>query len=337
LHLLTEYHQAPAIRATQWLNTNHPLSLRECRGRVILLDFWDYTCINCLHTLPYLKIWHERYASFGLLILGIHTPEFDFAKSESRVEKAVRRLNIPYPVALDSHSETWMAYGNRYWPSKYLIDPEGRVRAFHVGEGAYGEMETEIQNLLSPLHPEVSWPSPLPPLTPLDDPLAFCERPTQEQYFGYARGVFGNPQKLLQDQKIHYTHPPELTPEKVYLSGLWKHHPQSSEHLGNEPASITLIYRAASVNLVISPGESPHTLLRVFLDENPLPESFWGEDIETDDQGFPCISVEEPRMYQLLKTPVFETHRLTLASHTPGFKLYSLTFVSCPSKEAALT
>lgn len=169
-----------------WLNSP-PLTLRQLRGRLVLLDFWDFTCVNCLRTLPYVTAWHRRYEPYGVQVLGIHSPEFYFSKAPGVVEAALRELGIDYPVMLDNDYTVWKLFANRYWPTKYLIDGEGYLRYAHFGEGAYTETEQAIQELLREQTPGLTLPSPLPLVRPLDAPgaLAFCPQPSPEIYLGH--------------------------------------------------------------------------------------------------------------------------------------------------------
>src|SRR6185436_11210494 len=145
----SKYHEAPDIQGiSAWINTA-PLTMQELRGKVVLVDFWTYSCINCLRTLPYLKSWDARYRSKGLVILGVHSPEFGFEHSVGNVRAAVKRLGIRYPVALDNDFGTWNAYQNQYWPADYLIDRQGHVRYYHFGEGGYDTTDARIRTLLA--------------------------------------------------------------------------------------------------------------------------------------------------------------------------------------------
>jgi len=163
--------RAPEIGRV-WLNSP-PLSFRQLRGRVVLVDFWDYTCVNCIRTLPYVKAWHERYQEVGLTVIGVHTPEFTFAQYESNVERGVREFGLTYPIVIDSNYEIWKAFANRCWPSKYLLDKDGYLRFGHSGEGAYRECEEVIQELLREIDPAVLLPELLAP---------FARKITPEQF-----------------------------------------------------------------------------------------------------------------------------------------------------------
>jgi thiol-disulfide isomerase/thioredoxin len=146
---------APLTGATQWLNSP-PLSREMLRGRVLLVDFWTYSCSNCLNALPRVKAWDEKYRPKGLVVIGVHTPEFDAEKNQQNVEQAVKRLGVTYPVAMDNEYAIWNAYGNKYWPAQYLIDAQGRLRYQHYGEGAYQEIEARIQALLKEAQQDMS-------------------------------------------------------------------------------------------------------------------------------------------------------------------------------------
>lgn len=336
MHILKEPGRAPEIRATRWLNTPTPLHMAQLRGRVVLVDFWDYTCVNCLHTLPYLKAWHERYHEAGLTIIGVHSPEFEFAKIENLVESAVHTLSLPYPIALDNEYQTWNAYANRYWPAKYLVDALGMVRAFHFGEGDYGEIEQFLQTLLHEIRPDLSFPKPVPPFRPLDDPTALCYHPSPEVYLGADLGSLGNPENAQPNQTVTYTLPPTQEPTLPYLGGAWKRTPEYVEHAGNTPGTLTLAYRAAEVNLVMNPAETDPAFLKISQDGLPLPQSAWGEDVTADAQGNAQVRIDRPGMYRLVKNPDFGAHLLTLTTQDPGLRLYAFTFISCVSSETAL-
>src|SRR5438105_2429319 len=140
---------APELEGGQWIHGG-PVSLRELRGKAVaLVDFWDYTCVNCIRTLPYIVEWHRRYAQHGLVIVGVHAPEFSFAREGDNVRKAIEQFQLEYPIVLDNEYKIWRAFSNRYWPAKYLIDSNGRIRYYHFGEGGYGETEGQIQQVLT--------------------------------------------------------------------------------------------------------------------------------------------------------------------------------------------
>ncbi|HEU5319769.1 MAG TPA: redoxin domain-containing protein, partial [Methylomirabilota bacterium] len=236
-----------------WLQGG-PLRLAELRGKVVLIDFWDYTCLNCLRTLPYVKEWHRRYAPLGLVVVGVHAPEFSFARESSNVLRAVRDHDIQYPVALDNDYAIWQAYANRYWPAKYLVDANGYLRYYHFGEGAYGETEQAVQALLREGFPEILLPGLVEPVRDEDRPGAVCYRVTPELYLGYARGLYGNP-GLHPDTAGAYRDPGKHMDGHAYLEGDWL---VSGEYLARPAGAqaesrLTVPYMAKDVNLVIHP------------------------------------------------------------------------------------
>ena len=169
--------RAPEI-GRGWLNST-PLSFRQLRGRAVLVDFWDYTCVNCVRTLPYVQAWHQRYRDQGLTVIGVHTPEFTFAQYESNVERGVREFGLTYPIVIDNNREIWTAFANRYWPTKYLLDKDGYLRFGHFGEGGYAECEQVIQELLREIDPALDLPAIIEPLREEDHAGAICYRASQ--------------------------------------------------------------------------------------------------------------------------------------------------------------
>src|ERR1700730_3558266 len=164
--------RAPEIGRV-WLNSP-ALSFRQLRGRAVLVDFWDYTCVNCIRTLPYVQAWHERYRDRGLTVIGVHTPEFTFAQYESNVERGIGEFGLTYPIVIDSHRELWKAFANRYWPTKYLLYKLGYLRFGHYREGGYGEGEPTIQELLREIDPGRDLPAVMEPLREEDHAGAIC-------------------------------------------------------------------------------------------------------------------------------------------------------------------
>src|SRR5882762_3359423 len=245
--------RAPEI-GRLWLNSP-PLSFRQLRGRVVLVDFWDYTCVNCIRTLPYVVEWNRRYAKSGLVIVGVHAPEFSFAREGSHVAEAAARFGLEYPIVLDNEYAIWRAYSNRFWPAKYLIDSKGRIRYYHFGEGSYQESEVAIQGLLRELSPTVSLPPPMEPMRDTDQPGAVCYRVTPELYLGHARGQFGNPEGVIRDQAHDYRDVGPHVEGMSYLGGRWRVE-QESARAEAPGAAISLRYTAKDVNLVMAPPAS---------------------------------------------------------------------------------
>ena len=226
-------------------------------GAVVLVDFWDYTCVNCIRTLPYVQAWHERYRDKGLTVIGVHTPEFTFAQYESNVERGIREFGLTYPIVIDSNREIWKAFANRYWPTKYLLDKDGYLRYGHFGEGGYAECEQVIQELLREIDPAIE----LPPLWfQCAKKMAwarFAIRPTGELYLGHRRGRIGNEGGFKEDQIADYA-----------FTGNWKRISSTRTAAGPRPRSISrpeedgphtlrLKYEASAVNLVMACPHAP--------------------------------------------------------------------------------
>lgn len=317
---------APEIAEGRWINSP-PLSIKALRGKVILIDFWDYTCVNCLRTLPYLNAWHERYRSKGLVIIGVHTPEFPFAKDEARVQGAVERFGLSYPVVLDNDCRTWQAFANRYWPSKYLIDRAGIIRYRHLGEGNYVDTELALQSLLIEVNPAVALPDPMRPIRESDYPGAVCAPPTPELYLGARRGRIGNKEDLQEGQRIEYRAPAERQEDIFYAEGPWRAERETLIFAGPGGGAIYLRYSAKEVNLVMSAEKE--AVVWINQDGRVLRRTEIGEDAAIDEKGRAFARVGEARMYRLIDNPGFERHELRLFTQARGLSLYAFTFVSC--------
>lgn len=270
------YPQAPELQGiASYINTENgnPIKLADLKGKVVLFDFWTYTCINCIRTIPYLNEWYDRYADEGLVILGVHAPEFDFEKNPTNVEDAVNQFGIKYPVVLDSDHKTWNAYNNNYWPRHYLIDSQGYIRDDHIGEGGYNETEKTIQTLLAEKaalenRTKISFdldkgrsanafsPSSTQSLQYVD----FSQNISREIYLGYqnARSPLENSEGFQPNTKVNYkmditsrSGNTSLIPNLVYLDGVWKNNKDNVE-LVSDSGKIILTYYAKSINIVAS-------------------------------------------------------------------------------------
>jgi cytochrome c biogenesis protein CcdA/thiol-disulfide isomerase/thioredoxin len=294
---LETYGVAPELRdISAWINTP-PLSLRELRGKVVLIDFWTYSCINCLRTLPYLKSWDERYRSKGFVLIGVHSPEFAFEHDLGNVTAAVERLGVRYAVALDNVFGTWQAYGNNYWPAHYLIDRAGHVREIHIGEGDYDETERNIRLLLKagkrgPLPKDVVDPDRTP-----------REARTPELYLGHLRieNYAGSPVRI--DRPAKYEFPPALAPDTFAYAGTWT--VEGERIVAGKNARLRLYFRARKVHLVLTGRGSVDVTLN-------------GGQRKT-------IQVERDELYTLLSQERSRYGLLEL-SFTPRVAAYAFTF-----------
>ena len=313
-----------------WINSE-PLTIESLRGKVVLVDFWTYTCINCIRTFPFLKAWHEKYADKGLVILGIHSPEFEFEKKLENVEAAAVRHGLEYPIALDSDHATWTAYRNSYWPRKYLVDQGGVVRYDHIGEGAYEETEEWIKRLLEEAGSSVDGVESV--MDPQRLPTDRFRSVTPELYAGtrgYFNGHIGNVTEYQPLVDAEYALPDSPRSDAIYLKGLWRAEQEFIRH-ARETAdfmdALVLKYQAASVNLVIRPekGTEPFDLL-ILLDSEPLNELNKGDDVTIREDGRSYVRVDSSRLYGLVRSPEFARHELTIAAKSDAFAFYAFTF-----------
>src|SRR3989344_2581397 len=308
----SQYQKAPDfIGISRWINSE-PLKVESLKGKIVLVDFWTYTCINCIRTLPYLKDWDAKYRDKGLVIVGVHTPEFEFEKDYNNVLKAVNDNSIKYAVAQDNYYATWQSYQNRYWPHKFLIDIYGRVRYDHIGEGGYEETEQMIQELLKERMEKLGEKGDVDLETskPLDAANTSSMRiGTPEIYLGYqfSRGNFGNPEGFGQDTVIDYKIPSKISGNNVYLEGKWKSNADNMELL-SDTGDILLVFDAKSVNIVA--GSESKSEASVFLDnkkQNPQ-------------------NISEFKLYNLANADEYKEHLLKATIKGKGFKLYTFTF-----------
>jgi thiol-disulfide isomerase/thioredoxin len=321
-----------------WLNSA-PLSFRQLRGRVVLVDFWDYSCVNCIRTLPYVQAWHERYQEQGLTVIGVHTPEFTFAQYESNVERGVREFGLTYPIVLDSDYELWKAFANRCWPTKYLLDQDGYLRFAHFGEGAYREFEEAIQELLREVDPTLSL-SPVGDGLPAEDREgSICSQASPELYLGHRRGRIGNSGGFREDQMSVYSFSGELEENCFYARGEWASTAEYFEAVGEGAHALVLKYSATAVNLVMASPRGPACEVVIRQDGKPLPPAWATPDTRfrtLDGRSESYILVESPRMYSLVDNGGFRGHELELAC-SRGVAAFAFTFTTCvdPSRSAA--
>lgn len=333
--------RAPEFEGSKadWINSA-PLSMKDLikthktpDGKpvaAILVDFWEYTCINCIRTLPYIKEWNARYADKGLVIVGIHTPEFGFAHDAKHVADAVKRFGITYPVLVDSDHLNWNAYANQYWPRHYLIDASGNVISDHAGEGGYRETEREIQSLLKKADPKLALPKLMGYVRATDSPTAVCYPVTPETYVGYERGQLGNPGGHIRGKAADYTDPGQYDDGVPVARGKWRATGEAMIHEGTDPNDfIALKYHALDLYAVIKPENGKPLRVYVYQDGKPLPIADKGDDVRLDETGRPYLNIDTPRMYSVVHNPKFGEHVLSLASPSVGFGLYSYTFGSC--------
>jgi thiol-disulfide isomerase/thioredoxin len=317
---------APELAPGLWVQ-GPEVSIRALRGRVVLIDFWESTCVNCLRTLPYLKAWHQRYAGHGLAIVGVHTPEFEISAEPALVAAATRDFGIPYSVLLDADRATWSRFANKYWPALYLLDARGYLRYERFGEGAYGETEEHIQRLLREAGDVAPLPEILEPVRAEDRPGAVCHSATRETHLGFHRGRLLAAEGYRPDEEVRHaaghSGGQPAPPGMFGARGLWLHEAEYLET--REPgAEFDLICDAAGVNLVLAPeGE-----LEIEVDGAPVLVEERGADVvERDGRTFAVW--ERARMVRLVDSPVFRRRRLVLRFPRVGARAYAFSFATC--------
>lgn len=331
----------PDLASNVWINSK-PLTLQELRGKVVLVDFWEYTCINCIRTFPYLRRWNQLYGPDGLVIIGVHTPEFEFAKNPQNVANAVKRFGFTFPVTVDSDYKIWDAFHNNAWPADYLIDKDGKIAYIHFGEGDYGDFEQEIRKLLKEANPKLDFAAAkyaIPADANADMYGNVCRRPTPETYLGFARGANNaNPGGEDASKDVTYIAPAPLPVDSFALNGAWLATAESVKH--TQPSkqlkdSVDLHYQAKAVYLVAGSDDGSLKPLYVTQDGKPLPKDASGVDVKTDPQGRTYINLGGKRMYYVVENPDFGEHSIALYATDPGVSLYSFTFGNnCENKFA---
>jgi cytochrome c biogenesis protein CcdA/thiol-disulfide isomerase/thioredoxin len=314
----------PALNgAVAWLNSP-PLTRDGLRGKVVVIDFWTYSCINCLRALPYVEGWAAKYKDAGLVVIGVHTPEFAFEKERSNVEQAVRDLKIAYPVAIDSNYKIWQAFNNQYWPAHYFIDGKGRIRHHHFGEGEYDESERIIQELLKEngaksladgtINVTASGAEAAPDLQDTRSP---------ETYIGYKRAEhFASAQLFAQDARMAYTPQPRLTLNQWALGGTWKVGPESAV-LDSAPGKIVFRFHARDLHLVLGPTKNGKPVrFKVTLDGTAP-----GDDDGSDTDAAGAGTVQGHRLYQLIRQKgAVEDRAFEIEFLDPGVQAFAFTF-----------
>jgi cytochrome c biogenesis protein CcdA/thiol-disulfide isomerase/thioredoxin len=310
--------------AVGWINSG-PLDLKALRGKVVVIDFWTYSCINCLRALPYVEAWSAKYKDSGLVVIGVHTPEFAFEKERSNVEQAVRDLKITYPVAIDSDYNIWRAFKNQYWPAHYFIDGKGRIRYHHFGEGEYDQSEKVIQQLLKENGAKslsTTGPSGVA-ATGVEAAPDNNDVRSPETYVGYERAAnFASAQPVAQDSPKNYTPRPRLSLNQWALNGKWTVGAESAV-LSTAPGKIVFRFHARDLHLVLGPSNTGKPIRFVVKIDGTAPGEDHGSDVDATGAG----TVQGHRLYQLIRQKgAVEDRTFEIEFLDPGVQAFAFTF-----------
>lgn len=300
---------AELIGGGEWFNSE-PLRLSELKGKVVLIDFWTYSCINCQRTFPYLRDWWEKYQGSGLVIIGVHSPEFEFEKNPANVQRAIEDFSLTYPIMQDNQFETWRAYKNRYWPAKYLIDKDGNIRYTHFGEGEYDETERKIQELLAETGEDVSG------VSVSNSEYQIYSR-TPELYLGYSRiEHLASPEPVRPEQQTTFSAPLRIPDNKFAYSGSWTVMSEyAAPHAG---AQLFLNFEAKEVFLVARPEDGTVGTMQIMMDGEV---AALGEDVDGGK-----VTVDSDRLYKLILLPEPGRHLLRIDFPEGNVEVYAFTF-----------
>ena len=309
------------VGISDYLNTSPEKLSKDMKNKVILYDIWTYSCVNCIRTLPYITAWNEKYADQGLLIIGIHSPEFEFEKNAENVQVAMDKYGIDYPVVLDNDMKTWKAFENNYWPRKYIADHQGNLRYDHIGEGGYQETEKIIQQLLEErskaMKIEAISSTSLVSIEEFEHTLFR----TPELYFGYKfaqnRNQLGSEEGFQHEKIVKYYEPNNIELNKFYPVGNWDNQEDSME-LTETYGSIKVSYNAKEVNIVTE----NYAELEIFIDGIPLTKEHRGTDIVEGNK----LKVSNPGMYNIVRDEISSSHIMEIKIQGEGFRIFTFTF-----------
>jgi hypothetical protein len=323
---------APPVMMTTWINSS-PLTMSRLRGKVVLLDFWEYTCINCIRTFADNKKWYERYHKYGFDLLGVHDPEFDIAYSAENVRAAVKRFGLPYPIVVDSDFKIWTAYHNSTWPNRFLVDAQGFVRFNRPGEGGDSAFEHAIQQLLQEAHPGLKFPADYT-IGPGENAFApSCGVPTEEMYVGdwSGRGILANPEGYHPGKTLDYQLPGSVEDGHAAVSGRWETDKNGMIYRGKNKEAraadkLVMRYHARELYAVLNVSHGKPSRLYIKQDGKDLTAENKGIDVQLDSTGHSYMEVREPRMYYLAQNPSFGSHTVELIPSRAGLTVNSFTF-----------
>lgn len=304
----------PKIEGHIWIGQN-PMTLDDLSGKVVLVDFWTYSSVNCRRTILHLRRWFEKYKDENFVIISIHTPEFEFESNPKNVENAIRELGITWPVLLDNDYVNWNNFENDSWPAKYLVDKEGNIVHSHLGEGGYEEMEEKIRELLGIQGNGAMIESHAHGKS--------CSVPTPETYCGYLRGSIANELSYTEEEEYAYQAPDSLREGEISLDGAFF---SSAEYVESreEGATLSLSFHATEVNVVLA-SERGDAEVEILLDDFPLGDDVCGADVNTES----CVVVNRPGVYNIIKSKDVINGVIKIRANEGNFRAYVFAFSGC--------
>jgi thiol-disulfide isomerase/thioredoxin len=333
----------PELPVIPWIPSLR-LAPGDLAGLVVLVHFWDSTCLPCLRALPWVSAWHERYRESGLLVLGVYTPEFLFGQDDERARAFVERQQLRFPVGLDLERRLWDLFHNRYWPSRYLFDAEGRMRDYHFGAGDYATCEAAMREALHERDPACELPPALAPSA--GAPAQETVPVTPELYLGLERSAWTHDEPAVAGETHRFPFPARRDPGRAHLEGPWRTEPRYLESVSTEPAAVHAAVSAAGAYALLAPAPagagtseghegaaaepaSPPAV-EVLADREPVPPGLRGADIAETASGRTVVVVGEPRLFELVRGGQTRSWMLSLRLETPGVRAYSLAFDGPP-------
>jgi hypothetical protein len=311
-----------------WFN-GEPISVAGHRGDVILLDFWDFTSIESLHSIPYVREWYKRYSSSRLVVVGVHTPRFPFGRDPERIQQAIRQLDIQYPVVMDNDHLVWTHYGNRVWPTKQLIDLDGFIRYRGLGEGSYVALERALQHLLMDASPLEEFPDIIAPLRDADHSEAVLYKCTPEVFAGYLRGSIGNNEGYSPESVVDYVDPEIYIDGRIYLHGPWLNERNCQTWSGEEGSGhMVFPYTGSELYIVLEPSRNQSATVSVLQDNIPLTKENKGDDVSFGAGGMSTIVVREPRLFSVARNSEHGQHIIKLIPQKGKLGVYAFSCVS---------
>jgi hypothetical protein len=327
MELLPKQYRITQIYGDYWFNSE-PVPVGAHQGYVILVEFWDYTCSRCIQSLPYLREWYARYHDAGLMMIGVHTPQFPFGRDPLIIRDVIEKHDIRFPVVMDNEYIVWSAFRAQTWPTRVLVDRSGFIRYIHSGEGSYLNFEHAIQSLLIDAGYHDDLPLVMEPLREIDRPGALCYRQTPDILTGWRRGTIGNVEGFSPESTVHYEDPGYHLPGRLYLQGNWLNDRDSIRFNSDGEGYVVFSYEGKEVSAVIKPEGEKNFQVRIEQDGQPLTAENRGSNVVIGPDGTSSILVDQADIFQLVRNPEYGEHTIRITTRSKGFALYAVSFLS---------